>query len=387
VRLVTLGLRACLRERLRGWAAALAIVALAAATTAAPASALPANFWGVVPQLTPNGEQFQRLKTGGVDSIRIPISWESVQPVRNGPYSFSSSDSVIAAAATAGIDVLPFLTGAPRWAVPAAVVPGSGGSVSAPKFLPVRSGAQRSGWRKFVVQAIARYGPRGTFWTENPGLPKRAIRVWQIWNEANFKYFVVRPDPAEFGKLVKLSYGAAKAADSGARIVLGGLFARPIEATFNRKPPQAYFAADFLEAMYRSTPGIKSKFHGYALHPYTGSYKNLTSRIEEVRAVLAANGDAAKGLWITELGWSSQRPRAGNSFAKGLGGQATQLRGAFRLLRAKQAKWHVQRVYWFSVDDLPGACNFCDGSGLFSKGFVPKPSWRAFVGFAGGRAG
>jgi hypothetical protein len=373
--------------RLRVWATALAIAALGAAVSAAPASALPGNFWGVVPQLTPSAEQFQRLKTGGVDSIRIPISWEAVQPIRNGPHGFSSSDSVIAGAAAAGIDVLPFLTGAPRWAVPSAVVPGSRGTVRAPKFLPVRSGAQRSGWRNFVIQAIQRYGPRGTFWTENPGLPKRAIRTWQIWNEANFKYFVVRPDPAEFGKLVKLSHGAAKAADSGARIVLGGLFARPIEATFNRRPPQAYFAADFLEQMYRSTPGIKSQFQGYALHPYTGSYKNLTSRIEEVRAVLAANRDAGKGLWITELGWSSQRPQAGNSFAKGLGGQATQLKGAFRLLRAKQRSWHVQRIYWFSVDDLAGACNFCDGSGLFANGFKPKPAWRAFVGFTSGKAG
>lgn len=374
------------RARLRVWTAALAIVAVGAAAAAAPASALPGNFWGVVPQLTPSTEQFQRLQTGGVDSIRIPISWESVQPVRKGPYNFASSDSVIRGAAAAGIDVLPFLMGAPSWAVPSTVVPGSGGTVRAPKFLPVRSGLQRSGWREFVVQAIARYGPRGTFWTENPGLPKQAIRVWQIWNEANFKYFVVRPNPVEFGKLVKLSYGAAKAADKGAKIVLGGLFARPIEAEIKSGPPQAYFAADFLEQMYRSTPGIKSKFQGIALHPYTGSYKNLTSRIEDVRAVLEENGDAGKGLWITELGWSSQRPTRNNSFAKGLGGQAAQLRGAFRLLRAKQRKWHVQRVYWFSVDDLSGACNFCDGSGLFAEGFMPKPAWKAFVGFSGGIA-
>ncbi len=371
--------------RLRVFGAALAIAALATTTGAPSAMAVPGNFWGVVPQLTPSPEQFQRLKRGGVDSIRIPVSWASVQPVRNGPYDFSSTDAVVREAAVAGIDILPFLTGAPSWAVPTAVVPGSGGSVSAPKFLPVRSGTQRSGWRKFVVQTIKRYGPRGSFWLENPSLPKRSIRVWQIWNEPNFKYFVVRPNPVEYGKLVKLSAGAAKAADQGAKIVLAGLFARPIEATFDRSPPQAYFATDFLEQMYAATPGIKSKFQGVALHPYTGTYKNLAPYIEEVLQVLRANHDAGKELWITELGWSSQRPRAGNSFAKGVKGQAAQLKGAFRLLRAKQAKWQLQRVYWFSVDDLPGACNFCDGSGLFGAGFKPKPAWSAFVGFAGGK--
>ncbi|HET8862660.1 MAG TPA: glycosyl hydrolase [Solirubrobacterales bacterium] len=370
--------------RLRAFGAALAIAALGAGAAAAPAGAVPADFWGVVPQVTPSPEQFQRLKAGGVDSIRISISWSSVQPLRNGPFDFTGPDAIVGAAAAARIDVLPFLLNAPSWAVPSAAVPGTGGGIRAPKFLPVRSGAQRSGWRKFVVQVVKRYGPRGTFWTENPGLPKKAIRVWQIWNEPNFKYFVARPNPAEYGKLVKLSYGAVKAADKGARVILAGLFARPIEAEIKQGPPQAYFAADFLEGMYASTPGIKSKFQGYALHPYTGSYKNLTSRIEEVRAVLKANGDASKGLWVTELGWSSQPPRAGNSFAKGLGGQAAQLKGAFGLLRAKQPKWHVQRVYWFSVDDLKNACNFCDGSGLFANGFKPKPAWKAFVRFAGG---
>jgi hypothetical protein len=370
--------------RLRVLGATLAIAALGAGAPAPQAGAVPASFWGVVPQLTPSAEQFQRLKRGGVDSIRLAISWTGVQPVRNGPYDFSGSDGFIAAAAANGIDVLPFLTNAPRWAVPSAAVP-RGGGIHAPAYLPVRTGAQRSGWRNFLIQAVARYGPRGTFWAENPGLPKRPIRTWQIWNEPNFKYFVARPNPAEYGKLVQISYAALKAADRGARLILGGLFARPIEAEIRKGPPQAYFAYDFLDQMYRSTPGIKSKFQGYALHPYTGSYKNLTSRIEEVRSVLKANHDAAKGLWITELGWSSKPPQAGNSFAKGLQGQAAQLRGAFGLLSARQRKWHVQRVYWFSVDDLPGACNFCDGSGLFGEGFRPKPAWNAFVRFAGGR--
>lgn len=369
--------------RVRILAAALAILALVAAVSASQARAVPANFWGVVPQHTPSAEQFQRLKRGGVDSIRVAISWGAVQPLRNGPYDFSGSDTVVGAAAAAQIDVLPFLTGAPTWAVPSAVVPRSGG-VRTTKFLPVRSGVQRSGWRNFVTAAIQRYGPTGTFWTENPTLPRRPIRVWQIWNEPNFKFFVVRPNPAEYGKLVKISHGAIKAADSGARLILAGLFARPIEAEIEAGPPQAYFAADFLDQMYRSTPGIKSMFQGYALHPYTGSYKNLTSRIEEVREALKVNRDAGKGLWVTELGWSSQRPRAGNSFNKGLAGQATQLKGAFGLLRAKQRKWRIQRLYWFSVDDLKGACNFCDGSGLFADGFQPKPAWRAFVKFAGG---
>jgi len=371
-------------RRTGAWLGALVAAALLAAVSAPSATALPAKFWGVVPQTETSLEQLRRLKRGGVGSMRIVISWPAAQPRRNGPISFGDFDAVVGNAASAGIEVLPFLYGAPRWAVPEVPVPGSGGKVKAPKFLPVRSGKQRSGWKRFVKAAIQRYGPNGSFWAQN-AVPKRPIRTWQIWNEENFKYFVARPNPGEYGKLVKLSYAAVKGADRGARVVLGGMFARPIEATRKRKPPQAYFATDFLEQMYKRTPGIKSKFQGVALHPYTGSYKRLTPYIEEFRGALKANRDAGKGLWITELGWSSQRPTRNNSFAKGRGGQAAQLRGAFRLLRNKQRRWHVQRVYWFSVSDLKGSCNFCDGSGLFGEGFVPKPAWNAYVGFAGGR--
>jgi hypothetical protein len=365
---------------LRAWIAALAVAAVAIGTFAASAEAVPAKFWGVVPQATPTPEQFQRLKRGGVDSIRTPIGWSAVQATKGGPIDWSGVDGVVKGATAAGLEVLPFLTGAPSWAV---AVDHRFGS---PMTLPVKTGLQRSGWTNFVSQAVLRYGPDGSFWAENPDVPKHPIRTWQIWNEENFKYFVARPNPADYGKLVNLSYGAIKGADAGAQLILGGMFATPIEATFNKKPPEAYFAADFLGQMYRATPGIKSKFSGIALHPYTGSYKNLTAKIEEVRTVLRENHDGAKNLWITELGWSSGPPSSdgSNSFAKGPAGQVTQLKGAFKLLERNQLKWKLQRIYWFSVDDAPGACNFCDGSGLFSHGFIPKRSWFAYVGFAGG---
>jgi hypothetical protein len=370
----TRSLRACA-------AAAAAVVALAVG--AASAQAVPAKFWGVVPQATPTLEQLQRLRRGGVRSMRIAIPWNSVQPVRNGFMDWSGVDRQIEGAVIAGIEVLPDLSGVPSWAVPTIVVPGTHG-IKAPRNLPAQGAAAR-GWSAFVAAAVGRYGPGGSFWLEHPALPPRPIRTWQIWNEENFEYFVARPNPAEYGRLVKLSSNAAKGVDGGARIVLGGLFARPAEALLKRKPPLAYFATDFLDQMYERTPGIRSKFQGVALHPYTGTYKRLTPYIEELRTVLKANHDAGKGLWITELGWSSKRPSRGNSFAKGMAGQRIQLQGAFSLLRAKQRLWHVRRVYWFSVDDQPGSCNFCDGSGLFGEGFVPKPSWRAFVGFAGGQ--
>jgi hypothetical protein len=372
--------------QVRAWLAGLAISAAGLATVAPAAGALPGDFWGVSPQAVPSVEQFQRLGAGGVDSVRIPISWASVQPLSGGEADFNRSDQLVAGAVAAGIKVLPFVYDAPAWAVTSAVVPGSGGQARAPKTLPVKSGAQRAAWANFLTLVVARYGPAGSFWAANPALPARPIRTWQIWNEQNFKYFVVRPNPSDYGKLVNVSYAAIKGVDSGAKLILGGVFARPREAEFKRKPAQAFFATDFLDRMYRSTPGIKRKFSGVALHPYTTDYRQLTPDIEEFRAVLSDHHDAGKGLWITEIGWSSQ-PRAGHDgFAKGPKGQVTQLKGAFNLFKRNQVRWRLKQIYWFSVDDQPGICNFCDGTGLFGEGFVPKRSWFAYVHFAGGRA-
>jgi hypothetical protein len=366
---------------MRAFAVALALAALGAGATASSAGAVPAKFWGVVPQATPTPEQLVRLKQGGVDSIRVPFVWSVVQPVRGGPMEWSGLDALVEGASDAGIEVLPFLTGAPRWAIPV------DHRYRSPKTLPVRTAAQRSGWTKFTREAVLRYGPTGSFWATHPGVARRPVRTWQIWNEPNFMYFVAKPNPAEYGKLVKLSFSTIRRVDPGAKLILAGLFARPAEANLTRKPPLAYFAADFLDRLYRSTPGIKSKFQGIAIHPYTATYKRLEPYIEEVRDALRRHHDAGKGLWLTEIGWSSQPPTKKNSFAKGRGGQANQLKGAFRVLERRAAKWHLKRVYWFSIDDQRGSCNFCDGSGLFGTGFKPKPAWRAYVRFSGGRVG
>ena len=377
------------RRRVRACICASVAVLASVAAQAAPAQAVPAKFWGVDPQQTPSPEQFQQLQQGGVDSVRFPIEWGSVEPVQGGPLNWGYVDAYVKGITDAGLEVLPFIAGAPEWAVRRVSVNEESGSF-APLSLPVRTGAQRVAWQAFLRQVVLRYGPNGSFWAENPAVPYRPIRVWQIWNEENFKYFVARPNPVEYGKLVNASYTAIKSVDSGAKLILGGMFAEPKEGEHRykkMKPRVAYFATEFLEQMYAATPGIKNKFQGIALHPYTINYPRLKPEIENVRQVLKEAGDPGKGIWITEMGWSSEAPEPADRFAKGLQGQAKQLEGAFKLLEQNQVRWRIKRVFWFSVDDEPGVCNFCDGSGLFSPGFVPKPAWSAYVRFAGGTTG
>jgi polysaccharide biosynthesis protein PslG len=374
-------------RKTRALTAVLAVV-LALGVFAASAAAVPANFFGVVPQSSLNQEQFTTLKQGGVKEMRVAMIWGSMQPKRGVTPEWSQFDPVVEQAAKSGIELLPFVIGAPSWAVPMAKVPGT--TALAPARLPA-TGTGGTAWSTFLKAAVARYGANGTFWSENPMVPDKPIEAWQIWNEPNFKYFVAKPNPTEYGKLVKLSSTAIKSVDPTAQIVLAGLFSKPAGARYlnGKKVVHAtspnYFASYFLEQMYKTNAGIKSSFQGVALHPYVARYRQLPAEIEEVRGVMTREGDAAKGLWITELGWSSEPPQGpSNVFAVGTSGQARELKGAFTLLSQDAAKFRLRHVYWFSVDDAAETCNFCNGSGLFKKGFVPKKSWTEFTKFTGG---
>lgn len=369
---------------MRALGLALVAALLGTLVLAASASALPGRFWGVMPQGSLTAEQFQQLKRGGVDSVRIPFDWGTAQPERGGAYNWSTTDAMMEKVAANRLDALAYISGAPAWAVPHVRVPGGGGTTTVAR-LPVHGFAAKA-WRKLVRQAILRYGPRGSFWRQRPDLPKRPIRAWQIWNEPNFKYFVARPNAAQYGKLVKQSYAIAKRTDPKAQIVLAGMFALPKNCKKQRRPLSPC-ASDFLQTMYDRTPGLRRSYDGVALHPYSDRWQDLRWGISEIRQVLRENRDARKPLWLTELGWSSMPPEPRrNVFAKGVNGQRNQLKGAFGLLQRKQQQWRIKRVYWFSVEDLADSCNFCDGSGLFGEEFRPKKAWHAYVRFAGGRA-
>jgi hypothetical protein len=377
-------------RKTRALTAALAVV-LVLGVFAASAAAVPAKFFGVVPQSTLSQEQFNTLKQGGVKEMRVALIWGAMQPQRGVAPQWGEFDPIVERAAKSGIELLPFVIGAPSWAVPTANVPGAPGA-KAPARLPV-SGTAGTAWTSFLKVTVQRYGPGGTFWSENPLVPDKPINAWQVWNEPNFKYFVAKPNPTEYGKLVTSSSAAIKSVDPSAQVILAGLFAKPAGARYLKgtkvihATSPNYFASYFLEQMYKTNPGIKSRFQGVALHPYVARYRQLPSEIEELRGVMTRSGDGAKGLWVTELGWSSEPPQGpSNVFAVGTSGQARELKGAFTLLKADAAKYRLQHVYWFSVDDAAETCNFCNGSGLFKKGFVPKKSWTEFVKFTGGTA-
>jgi hypothetical protein len=355
---------------------------VAALTAPSMAQALPPAFFGIAPQTPLSDTDASYMKAGRIGSVRWPVNWATVQPTAKGGYDWSSVDPAVEAAARHGLTVLPFLYGTPRWVA------------AKPTTLPI-SGRARKAWLAFVTAAVARYGPEGEFWNLHapavagvnymPAIPlPLPIRSWQIWNEANFFYFAYPVSPSRYARLLKPTYGAIKAVDPTAKVILSGLFGNPDE---NGK--RGMDSVKFLKALYR-VPGIKTDFDAIALHPYAFHVDVLEELTEEVREVVLENHDPAAGLYVTEMGWGSQNDPNVVAFEQGIQGQARELRKAYGYLIANRNRLNLKGTYWYSwKDNLEyTACSFCDSVGLFRAGprFHPKPAWRVFVALTGGRA-
>jgi hypothetical protein len=375
-----------MRLRLTATILLLAILAAAigggASTSAAAGHRIeptgPASFFGIAPQGPISPQDAEYMAAGGISTVRLFVSWASIKPTRTSPYNWAGLDEVVATASRAGLRVLPFVWGTPRWVA------------SKPTTMPVDNARERAAWTEFLTAAVERYGPQGEFWREHrstgPGpdyelpIPKLPIRAWQIWNEANFYYFALPVSPTKYAKLVTISSEAIKAVDPGAKVILSGLFAKPTKGGSSGMP-----AAKFLEILYR-TPGIKSRFDGIALHPYALDTETLEEFVEDFHAVTVENHDRVP-MYITEMGWGSQNDFHIDAFEHGVRGQVEELKSAYAYLLANRARLDLKQVYWFSWKDLPESCAFCDSVGLFKSGagFRPKPAWRAFVAITHGR--
>jgi hypothetical protein len=284
-------------------------VASAAARKTAVKRTVPHGFMGVIadgpldnPALDPNPE-FRVMALNGVESVRFAMYWDLVQPyeisayvppsqrarfrdVEGVPTDFSVTDRLVAAAAFQRLDVLPVVLYAPIWA----------------RRHPDRpwSPPNPDQYARFLRALVFRYGPSGSFWQENPGLPKVPIRDWQVWNEPvgpdfwdEERPFRPPPSPAYPGlyvKLLRASHDAIKAVDPGARVILAGIFGKGWST---------------LRSLYNYDHRARRYFDAVALHPFTAKPENVKLILTKVRKVMNRHGDRRKPMLVTELTWPS----------------------------------------------------------------------------------
>jgi polysaccharide biosynthesis protein PslG len=353
------------------------IVALA--VIGSPADAVAnhvSGFYGVTASAAPTNADLATMGKARVKVLRMPFPWADIE-TSPGVYTLSEFDRVVAGAASAGVNVLPFVYGTPTWARNCAGVP----AFYCDRVTPLRTPQGRAGWPAFVRVLMDRYGPNGTLWTDrsdalNP--PYLPIRDWQIWNEENSgTFFRPKPTAKAYYRLLKPAAQVIRSRDRDAFILLGGVFATP------PKPSTSVWR--FLDRLYR-LKRAKRLFDGVALHPYSPDIKGIRFQLRRVREVMNENGDRKTALHVTELGWGSG---TGNSaLYKGISGQAAMLSASFKFVLKNRKRFRLGGLSWFSWRDLPpgaaGACELCLSFGLLDASSAPKPAYSSFIRFTGG---
>lgn len=328
---------------------------------------------GIVEQGSPGVQDLALMRSAGAEVTRVLFNWPGIQPhpgdctpaLGTGACDWNRTDRLVGAAAAAGMEVLPFLSGTPDYA---------GATPHAP---PVGSAGASQSWTDFVDAVVRRYGPNGAFWhtefaSTHPGTEPLPIRRWQIWNEPGSPTaYEPAPGPLAYADLLALTAPVIRAADPNAEILTGGLAGSP------RPESGGITSAEFVAALYAH--GAAPYFDAIALHPYSSDVGGIGAQLDRVRERVVAAGEAGDSIWVTEVGYASEgSPR--NPFVKGSAGQAKTLTATFDLLEGNRERWNLGGVIWFARQDTidPLACPFCPGSGLFALDGTPKPAFGAY---------
>jgi hypothetical protein len=351
-----------MRRRLGGVVIAVAVLLM---LPAAAAAYLPPGFVGISPQNPLGHKDFELMSEAGVDNVRLPMFWSGIEtksPLVVKP-DWSGFDKEVELAAEDDVRIMPFVLSSPEWVAPETI------------DLPVKTSWQRWAWGKFLREADRRYGPEGEFWEDHTKLDYLPITHWEIWNEENIVSFAAHPEPLEYAKLIRISGEALHGTDPESKVLIGGLFGRPLQI-----PPNVA-SGDYLQRLYRAG-NVKPYFDGVALHPYVAEAKAMGAQLTNLRRIMAANGDNATPLYVTELGWGSAS--GPTRWQRGLQGQANQLSKSLELFSENRIRWKVRGVWWFTWTDEGGTCIFCGSAGLLNKHYEAKPSWYRFIEWTGG---
>jgi hypothetical protein len=277
--------------------------------------------------------QMALMAQSGVESVRTLFNWASANPAP-GVYSFAASDRIVRAAAAHGLQVLPIVLYTPAWASTNPSDP----VLYAPK--------DPNTYAQYMTALIGRYGPAGSFWAENPALPRVPIRAWQIWNEPAADFFwKSQPFQNTYPALLKAAYKAVHAADRNAQVVLGGLAGLASGST-----PWGQ-----IKALYRH--GAGNAFDVVAVHPFSNdaspskSVTRVLKIVKLVRDEMRRHRDAKVPIWLTELSWSSAKGRIPRNDYLGFettpSGQAQRLSAMYRRL-AGDRSLRIQRAFWYT---------------------------------------
>jgi hypothetical protein len=315
-----------------------------------------------------------RMSRAGVETVRVAVYWFQLQPyatradvprrersrfrrsVDGVPTSYHDLDALVRAAARHGLTLAPVVLGAPGWASDDRSRP-----ILVPRDPDVYAG---------LLGALARrYGTGGTFWREHPGLKRRPVRSWQIWNEVSNSWYWDSTWASSYPRLLKASYDAIKAADPRALVVMAGLNTGGAGQASGSMP-----SWEALDRIYDGLDreGLGRPFDATAAHIYTRTVSDAVRVVQETRKVMASHGDA-RPIDVTELAWPAskgklrdERGRRRTFFAEtDKRGMARRLARGIAALASHRRRLGVGAVDWYQwISSYTGTTDAFSYSGL-----------------------
>lgn len=173
-------------------------------------------------------------------------------------------------------------------------------------YAPGKAVNRENYWARFVNLTVKRYKPDGEL--ANRGIVPKGVGVrhWEIWNEPDVPFYWNGRGPKsevqDYMRLLKVAYLAAKAADSQAVIVVGGM------SYWGREG----FVAELLDAILADpqSGGNGYYFDVVAWHVYSRPV-DLYNRVSWTRRLLADRRIGGKQVWVNETNipvWGDPSP-------------------------------------------------------------------------------
>ena len=311
-----------------------------------------------------------RTLEAGFDWLKQQVEWSQTEPIEKGGFDWRELDKVVAAVSSAGIKLLLSVVRAPNWAL--------GDRSHGPPGDPLD-------FRDFMQALAGRY--RGH------------VHAYELWNEANLarEWGYGQIDAGAFVELMLAGNEGVKAGDPDA-ITVGGALTPAGDVDIPEQQVQAVDDVRFLEQIYAYRDGIaRQAFDAWGVHP--GGFNNAPTqeigtergsgwnghgsfyfqRYIQHRAVMEANGDADKPIWLTEMGWSTANadPAYGFGADNSEEDQANFLVDAFQLIR-ESAPYITHAFVWnLNFQAVVDAQDEKFAFGLLRPDGSPRPAYTA----------
>ena len=265
------------------------------------------------------------IKEMGFGWVKQGFAWRDIEPFEGAEPDWWKPDQVVDQVEAAGLKLLVRLDRQPFWS-------------QEEEYPPLENAppADLQDFGRFCGAMAERYRGR--------------IAAYQVWNEPNLsrEWGGDAPDPVAYTELLRVCYEAIKAADPAAIVISAGL------APTGTTPPIAMPDTQYLQEMYDAGAAdyfdvLGANAPGYAAPPEMSPAEAAEEyghrfftfrRVEDLREIMVANGDAEKQMAILEMGWTTDQVHPEYSwFAVDEETQADYLVRAYQYAREQWQPW------------------------------------------------